>query len=141
MLSLSQKKYQAADLFRNDPYYSDKDAGWVERNIFLPIDYNKSISMVRDAKLIGLATYAFLTKKEIKENRIDPSIVFKRNKGEQLHLCQFICRSGKRDVFSFVRHIRKTLSQKYPNIKTATGFRKHANGSQRPELWFRKDAL
>tara|TARA_A100000164_G_C21236734_1_gene465107 strand:+ start:47 stop:472 length:426 start_codon:yes stop_codon:yes gene_type:complete len=141
MLSLSQKKYQAAELFREDPFYSDKDAGWVERNIFLPIDYDKSISMIRDNKLIGMATYAFLTKKEIEENRIDPAIVFKRNEGEQLHLCQFICRTGKRDVFGFVRHIVKTLSQKYPNCKTATGLRKHANGSQRPELWFRKDAL
>ena len=141
MLSLSQKKRQAADLFRNDPYYSDNSSSWIARNVFLPIEYGKSISFIRDNKLCGLVTYAFLTEKEIKENRIDAVKVFQRDEGGQLHFCQFICRSGKQDVLNFVRHITKTLSTKYPKAKTATAIRKHANGSQRPSVWFRKDAL
>tara|TARA_B100000212_G_scaffold116978_1_gene87326 strand:+ start:5146 stop:5571 length:426 start_codon:yes stop_codon:yes gene_type:complete len=141
MLSVSQKKYQAADLFRNDPFYSDNSPSWIARNVFLPIEYGKSISFIRDNKLRGLVTYAFLTEKELKENRIDAVKVFQRNEGGQLHFCQFLCRSGRQDVLDFVRHITKTLSKKYPEAKTATAIRKHANGSQRPSIWFRKDAL
>jgi hypothetical protein len=141
MLSLSQKKYQAADLFRNDPYYSDNGSGWLARNIFVPIEYDKSISFIRDNKLLGLVTYAFLTEEEIKEDSINAVEVFKRDGGGQLHFCQFLCRTGRQDVLDFVRHITKTLSKKYPDAKTATAFRKHTNGSQRPSVWFRKDAL
>ena len=80
MLSVSQKKYQAADLFRSDPYYKDNSYSWIARNVFLPIEYGKAISFIRDNKLRGLVTYAFLTEEEIKENRIDALKVFQRKK-------------------------------------------------------------
>lgn len=140
MTSIVEMKSLAADLFANDPYYADRGKSWIETDIFPAIENDKYIAVIKSKKLSAFVSYAFLTEQEVLENNFNTSVVFKRKSGDVLHVCQFICREGKRSVYSFVKHIHKSLSKKYPTALIATSKRKR-NGTERPQLWFRKDAL
>ena len=122
---------EVINLFKRDEYYKSKPVSLLTNAVLPALKHNKYITHSIAGKIKGACLYAFLTDKEISENRFDGDEVFSRDDGDVLHVCQFVCDGDRKDVFSFVRHIQKTLSTRYPNRPFATAIRKKS-GSQRP---------
>tara|TARA_B100000767_G_scaffold222619_1_gene211347 strand:+ start:44 stop:469 length:426 start_codon:yes stop_codon:yes gene_type:complete len=131
---------EVTELFGRDAYYSKLPLSLLTNSVLPALDHDKWLAWFKkDHTLIGFCSYAFLKKKEIKENKFDGKEVFSRDDGEALHICQFVCDGDRKDVFSFVRHIQKTLSSKYPDRPFASATRK-LSGSQRPAKYVKGTA-
>tara|TARA_B110000046_G_C12956620_1_gene382567 strand:+ start:477 stop:899 length:423 start_codon:yes stop_codon:yes gene_type:complete len=122
---------EVINLFKRDEYYKSKPVSLLESAVFPALKNDKYVTYKLGSEIKGLCTYAFMTDKEISESKFDGDEVFSRDDGDVLHVCQFVCDGDRKDVFSFVRHIQKTLSTRYPNRPFATAIRKKS-GSQRP---------
>ena len=126
-------------LFCRDDFYRTRKITSIS-NVAVPaLMHNKYKVWVKDKKLVGFCTYAFLTDEEIEKNRFNGFEAFARKEGEKIHFTQFVCRAGRRETFRFVRQIQRDLSKQYPNKTPASGLRVKLDGSTRPEKWFRKE--
>ena len=139
MQTLERDKIEATEMFSKDAHYMSKPLSVLRNSIFPALENGKYITWPVKGKSIGFCTYAFLTDNEVNENSFFET-AFSRENGDNLHICNFVCNGTRSDIFSFVRHIQKTLSSKYPDKPFASAVRKK-NGSQRPAKYVKGLAL
>lgn len=91
-------------------------------------EHKKAAVFWRDDRLVGFATWAFMTKEEFETGDYCGPEVFARDIGEVLVLADMIVPGGKNDVLWVCRQLRRYFRERYKNHAKVLAHRGPRNG-------------
>jgi hemolysin-activating ACP:hemolysin acyltransferase len=128
-VSFAEKDFLAAlELWTTVEPYSSFPCQTINWRLLPAFEHGKACVFWREGRLVGFATWAFMTHEEYGTREYCGAEIFSREDGEVLLVVDLIVPGGKNDVLWVCRQLRRLFRERYEGHRDVFAHRGPRNG-------------